>query len=307
MKRPDLSELQAFVAVADERSFTRAAIQLGLSPSALSHAMKSLELRLGVQLLARTTRSVAPTVAGERLLATLRPALRDIDAELTALGSLRDTPSGTIRITTFKHAAKTVIMPVLPDFLARHPDITVEVDVDAAPTDIVAKRFDAGIRWPDQVDRDMIAVTVGEPLEVWLAGAPAYFARHPPPRTPRELAKHRCFIYRLSSGALLPVELERDGRRVHVKAGGPFVSNDSELGLRLALDGVALTMHLSDEIEPYVASGQLVRVLEKWSPRSPGYQLYYPRRRHPTPALAALIAALRARLKPPRKRYAGSR
>lgn len=297
MKRDELNDLQAFVAIADARSFTRAATKLGMSPSALSHALKGLESRLGVQLLARTTRSVAPTVAGERLLATLRPAFREIDAELTALGTLRDVPSGTVRLTTFKHAATSVIMPVLPEFLARYPEITVEVDVDAGFTDIVAQRFDAGIRWHGQIDKDMIAVTVGPPLKLAVVGAPSYFAKNPPPRTPRDLAHHRCFTYRFASGALHALELERDGRPVHVKVTGPFIANDGELGLRAALDGIGITMFYEDEVAPHLESGRLVRVLSKWSPVSPGYQLYYPRRRHPTPALAALIAALRARLK----------
>ena len=299
MKRDELNDLQAFVAVADARSFTRAAVTLGMSPSALSHALKGLETRLGLQLLARTTRSVAPTVAGERLLATLRPAFRDIDTELTALGTLRDKPSGLVRITTFKHAATSVIMPALPDFFEAYPDVSVEVDIDAGLTDIVAARFDAGIRWPDQVDKDMIAVTVGPPLMVVAVGAPGYFAKHPPPRTPRDLANHRCFSYRLATGAIHALELERDGRTFHVKVTGPFIANDGELGLRAALDGIGITMFYEDEVAPLVDAGRLVRVLEKWSPRSPGYQLYYPRRRHPTPALAALIAALRARVSRP--------
>lgn len=297
MKRDELNDLLAFVAIADARSFTRAAATLGVSPSALSHALKGLEARLGLQLLARTTRSVAPTVAGERLLATLRPAFRDIDTELTALGTLRDRPSGTVRITTFKHAATSVIMPVLPAFLDAHPDVTVEVDIDTSLTDIVAQRFDAGIRWPDQIDRDMIAVTVGAPLKIVVVGSPAYFAKHPPPRTPRDLVDHRCFTYRMPTGALHPLELERDGRTMHVKVTGPFIANDGDLGLRAALDGIGITMFYEDEVAPHLASGRLVRVLTRWSPTSPGYQLYYPRRRHPTPALAALTAAMRARRK----------
>ena len=295
MKRHDLNDLQAFVAVADERSFTRAAAKLGISPSALSHAIKGLETRLGAEVLARTTRSVAPTVAGERLLATLRPALRDIDAELAALGTLRERPSGTVRITTFKHAASSVIMPALPAFLDEHPDVTVEVNLDNGLTDIVAQRFDAGIRWPDRIDKDMIAVTVGRPLKVVAVGSPAYFARHPPPKTPRDLLHHRCFSYRMRSGAIHPLELERNGRLVHVKTSGPFIVNDGDLGLRAAIDGIGITMFYDDEVAPHVEAGRLVRVLEKWAVSSPGYQLYYPRR-HITPALAALVAAMRARL-----------
>jgi DNA-binding transcriptional LysR family regulator len=296
MKRDELNDLQAFVAVADARSFTRAAAKLGISPSALSHAMKALEARLGLPVLARTTRSVAPTVAGERLLKALRPAFRDIAVELAALGTLRDRPSGTVRITTFKHAATSVIMPVLPTFLEEHPDITVEVNLDTGLTDIVAQRFDAGIRWPDRIDKDMIAVTVGRPLKVVAVGSPSYFAKHAPPRTPRDLVHHRCFSYRLASGGIHPLELERDGRPIHVKVNGPFIANDGELGLRAAIDGLGITMFYEDEVAPYVEAGRLVRVLEKWSPTSPGYQLYYPRR-HITPALTALIAVMRAQLK----------
>lgn len=297
MKRDELNDLQAFVAVADEKSFTRAAAKLGMSSSALSHAMKGLETRLGLQLLARTTRSVATTVAGERLLATLRPVFRDIDAELTALGTLRDKPSGTVRITAFKHAASSVIMPALPRFFEEYPEVTVEVDIDIGRTDIVAQRFDAGIRWPDQIDKDMVAVTVGRPLKVSVVGAPGYFAKHPPPKTPRDLVRHRCMNYRLGSGALFPWELERDGRTLHVKVEGPFVFNDGELGLRAAIDGLGLAMFFDDEVTPHVEAGRLVRVLTKWCPPSPGYQMYYPSRRSVTPALAALIATLRARLK----------
>jgi DNA-binding transcriptional LysR family regulator len=298
MKRDELNDLQAFVAIADEKSFTRAAAKLGMSPSALSHAMKGLETRLGLQLLARTTRSVATTVAGERLLATLHPAFRDIDAELTALGTLRDKPSGTVRITTFKHAAASVIMPVLPRFLEEHPSISVEVDIDNGLTDIVAHRYDAGIRWPDKIDKDMIAVTVGPPLKVVVVGAPSYFAKHPPPKTPRDLVHHRCFSYRVQrTGGLFPWELERDGRTLHVKVDGPFIANDGELGLRAAIDGIGLSMFYDDEVAPHVEAGRLVRVLTKWCPPSPGYQLYYPSRRHVTPALAALITMLRARVK----------
>lgn len=295
MKRTELNDLQAFVAVADAKSFTRAAAKLGMSPSALSHAMKGLETRLGLPLLARTTRSVSTTVAGERLLATLRPAFRDIDAELAALGTLRDKPSGTVRITTFKHAATSVIMPVLPRFLEEHPEISVEVNIDTGLTDIIAQRYDAGIRWPDRIDKDMIAVTVGAPLKVSVVGAPGYFAKYPPPKTPRDLVHHRCFSYRMNSGGLHGWEIERNGRTVNVKVDGPFIANDGELGLRAALDGLGLTMYYDDEVEPYVQAGRLVRVLGQWCPSSPGYQLYYPRR-HVTPALAALVAAMRARL-----------
>lgn len=297
MKRDELNDLQAFVAIADEKSFTRAAGKLGMSPSALSHAMKALEVRLGYPLLARTTRSVAPTVAGERLLATLRPAFQDIDTELTALRKLRDRPAGTVRITTFKHAAESVILPVLAPFLEEHPEVLVEVNIDEDLTDIVAGRYDAGIRWPDNIDKDMIAVTVGPPLKVVIVGAPSYFAKHPPPRTPRDLVHHRCFNYRIGrTGGLYPWELERDGRTLHVKVKGPFIANDGEVGVRAAIEGVGLAMFYDDHVAPHVEAGRLVRVLTRWCPPSPGYQLYYPSRRNVTPALSALIAAMRARL-----------
>ena len=294
MQRNDLNDLQAFATVADEKSFTRAAIKLGISPSALSHAMKALEARLGVRLLARTTRSVATTEAGERLLRTLRPAFTDIERELAALGSLRDTPSGTIRITTFKHAASSVLMPVLPAFLEAHPDVRVELTIDDGLTDIVANRYDAGIRWPDQVDRDMVAVTVGGPVRLAVVGSPDYLAKHGIPKTPRELVHHRCFNYRnLTSGRIFPWELERDGRTLQVKVDGPLISTDGELGVRAALDGIGLTIYYDDEIASHVDAGRLVRVLTKWCPPYPGYQIYYPSRRLVPPALAALVEALR--------------
>lgn len=299
MARTTFDDLQAFTAVADERSFVRAAIKLGLSASALSHAMKALETRLGVRLLARTTRSVATTDAGERLLQTLRPAFADIGRELQALGQLRGAPSGTIRITTFKHAATSVLMPVLPAFLAEHPDVRLELDLDDGLVDIVARRYDAGIRWPEMVHRDMVAVTVGRPVRLAVVGAPGYFAKHPMPRTPRDLTKHRCVNYRNpGSGRISPWEFARGGRALQTKVEGSLVVSDGELGIRAALDGLGLTMYYEDELAPHVEAGRLVRVLTAWCPPYPGYQLYYPSRRHVPPALAALVAALRKRLLP---------
>jgi len=231
-----LAELQSFVAIAEARSFTRAAHTLGVSPSALSHSMRALEARLGVSLLARTTRSVAPTQAGLRLLATLRPAFEDISNGLKAVGDLRERPSGTVRITTFRHAAKSVLMPVLPCFFAAHPEVRVEIAVDDHLVDIVAAGYDAGIRWADAVDKDMVAVTVGKPTRLAVVGSPAYFGKHPIPRKPRDLLAHRCMTYRLPSGRIYAIELERNGRIERVKAEGPLIVNDGELALRAALD-----------------------------------------------------------------------
>lgn len=295
-----MNDLQSFVTVAEEKSFTRAATKLGISPSALSHAMRTLEARLGVRLLARTTRSVSTTDAGERLLTTLRPAFEDIATGLSALGALREKPSGNVRITTCKHAASSVLMPVVPAFLDAHPDVRVEIAIDDPLTDIVATRYDAGIRWPDKIEKDMVAVTVGPPIQLAVVGSPAYFAKHPPPKTPRDLQRHRCINYRNpSTGALHSWELERDGRVTHVKVDGQLIGNDGELTLRAAVDGVGLAMYYEDEVAPLVEAGRLMRVLTKWCPPLPGYQLYYPSRRHVPPALAALIAALRKRASPP--------
>ena len=296
MRREELNDLAAFVAVADARSFTRAAAGLGLSPSALSHAMKALESRLGVRLLARTTRSVATTDAGERLLRTLRPAFDDIGAELATLANLRHRPAGTVRITTFKYAATSVLLPALPGFLSAYPDIRVEVTVDDGLTDIVESRYDAGIRFGEQVAKDMIAVRVGPDVQTVIVGAPAYFADHPPPRTPRDLARHRCILYRLATaGSLLPYELHDNGRPFQVKVDGPLVFNDGDLMRQAALAGQGLVYALEDDVADDVAAGRLIRVLARWSPKFQGCFLYYPSRRQTPPALAVLVEALRLR------------
>jgi DNA-binding transcriptional LysR family regulator len=295
MRRDELNDLAAFVAVADARSFTRAAAVLGMSPSALSHAMKALEDRLGVRLLARTTRSVAPTEAGERLLGTLRPAFGDIATGLGALASLRDKPSGLVRITTSKHAAEVVLSPVLPGFLAAYPDVRVEVTVDQGLTDIVASRYDAGLRFGENVARDMIAVRVGPEIRSVVVGAPAYFAAHPMPETPHDLATHRCINYRMpTSGNVYGWEFERDGHSLRVKVDGPLIVNDGDLSLEAALAGVGLAQLFEDVVADHVAAGRLVRVLEAWSWIAPGYYLYFTSRRQTPPALRALIDALRA-------------
>ncbi len=296
MRREELNDLAAFVAVADARSFTRAAAGLGLSPSALSHAMKALESRLGVRLLARTTRSVATTDAGERLLRTLRPAFDDIGAGLATLANLRHRPAGTVRITTFKYAATSVLLPALPGFLSAYPDIRVEVTVDDGLTDIVESRYDAGIRFGEQVAKDMIAVRVGPDVQTVIVGAPAYFADHPPPRTPRDLARHRCILYRLATaGSLLPYELHDNGRPFQVKVDGPLVFNDGDLMRQAALAGQGLVYALEDDVADDMAAGRLIRVLARWSPKFQGCFLYYPSRRQTPPALAVLVEALRLR------------
>ncbi len=295
MKGRDLDGLVAFAAVAEAKSFTRAASRLGMSPSALSHAMRGLEERLGLRLLARTTRSVTTTEAGERLLRTLRPAFGEIEAELAALGGLRDKPAGTVRITASKHAARSVVWPVLPAFLRQHPDIRVELTVDEGLTDIVAARFDAGIRFGEKVAKDMIAVRVGAPIRSVLVGSPAYFADHPAPATPQELSGHRCINYRLAtSGGLYPWEFEEDGRSFEVRVEGPLVFNDVDLILAAALAGQGIAALFEDQVARHAAEGRLVRILEAWCWTAPGYFLYHPGRRQTPPALAALIAALLA-------------
>ncbi|NPD65692.1 LysR family transcriptional regulator [Lichenicola cladoniae] len=296
MKRDDLNDLAALVAVADAASFTLAAARLGMSPSALSHAIKGLEARLGVRLLARTTRSVAPTAAGDRLLATLRPALASIDSELTALSGLRDKPAGTVRISTFRQAADTAVWPMLPAFLEANPNIIVEMTIDDALIDIVADRYDAGIRFGELVDKDMIAVRVGPDIVSAVVGSPSYLARNKPPRVPQDLSQHRCIGYRNStSGGLYPWEFEKGGRALQVRVDGPLILNDSRFILAAALAGVGLAYAFEADVVDNLAAGHLVRVLKDWSWTAPGYHLYYPKQRHASPALMAFVDAIRFR------------
>ena len=296
MRRDDLNDLAALVAVADAASFTLAAARLGMSPSALSHAIKALEARLGVRLLARTTRSVAPTAAGDRLLATLRPALADIDSELTALSGLRDKPAGTVRISTFRQAAETAVWPMLPAFLKAHPDIIVEMTIDDALVDIVADRYDAGIRFGELVDKDMVAVRVGPDIASAVVASPSYLARKKRPRVPQDLSQHQCIGYRnRTSGGLYPWEFEKGGRSLQVRVDGPLILNDSRFILAAALAGVGLAYAFEADVADYLAAGHLVRVLKDWSWTAPGYHLYYPKQRHASPALLALVDAMRFR------------
>jgi DNA-binding transcriptional LysR family regulator len=296
MRREELADLNAFVAVAEERSFTRAAAKLGTSQSALSFTVRRLEERLGVRLLSRTTRSVAPTEAGERLLGTLGPALDKIGAELTALSELREKPAGTVRITAGEHAALTVLWPALSKLLPLYPDIEVELNIDQGLTDIVADRYDAGVRFGEQVARDMVAVRIGPDVRMAVVGAPAYFARRPKPRKPQDLTAHACINLRLPTyGGLYAWEFEKRGRELKVRVEGQWVFNSLGLRLEAALAGFGLTYVPDDVVQTHLADGRLVRVLADWCPPFAGYHLYYPSRRQPTPAFALVVEALRYR------------
>jgi DNA-binding transcriptional LysR family regulator len=297
LARENLHDLSAFVAVAQAHSFTKAAARLGISPSALSHAMRGLEERLGVRLLARTTRSVAPTEAGERLLAVVLPHLQGIESELSALNLLRDVPAGTIRLTASEHAAYTVIYPVLARLAADYPEIKIEVNVDnMLVADLVAGRFDAGIRLGEQVERDMVAVRIAPDVRMAIVGTPAYFERHPRPETPQDLTQHECIGIRLPThGGLLPWEFDKDGRSITVRVKGQLIFNTNSLALRAVLDGLGLGYCLDDMAAEAIADGRLIRVLEDWCEPFPGYHIYYPSRRQLSPALRLLIDALRFR------------
>jgi DNA-binding transcriptional LysR family regulator len=296
MARENFNDLLAFITVAREGSFTRAAAQLGVSQSALSHTVRGLEARLGLRLLTRTTRSVSPTEAGERLLMSVAPRFDEIETELAALSELRDKPAGTIRITTAEHAADTIIWPKLERLLPDYPDIKVEVSVDYGLTDIVAERFDAGVRLGDQVAKDMIAVRIAPDMRVAVVGSPSYFARRPPPTTPHQLTMHDCINLRLPTyGGLLVWEFEKDGHALNVRVEGQLVFNSSTPRLRAALAGFGLALLPEDMVQPHVAAGRLVRVLDDWCPTFPGYHIYYPSRRQSSPAFALVVDALRYR------------
>lgn len=297
MSRENLADLQAFVTVAEARSFTRAAARLGLSRSALSHAMSALEARLGVRLLTRTTRSVSVTEAGARLLAVLSPRLEEIDEELTQLTSLRDKPSGTVRITAHDHAVRSILWPRLAPLLRAYPDVQVEISVDYGLTDIAAQRFDAGVRNGDLVNKDMIAVRIAPDMRMAVAGSPAYFQDLAMPQVPRDLTGHRCINLRLPThGGLYSWEFEKDGDQVQVRVQGQTIFNSTPLMLDAALDGLGLCYVPLDLLTPHIDTGRLVPVLQDWWPQFPGYHLYYASRRQMTPALALVIDALRYRI-----------
>ncbi|MEE9952799.1 LysR family transcriptional regulator [Enterobacter cloacae] len=294
MLKDNFNDLLSFMVVARERSFTRAAAQLGVSQSALSHAMRNLEARLEVRLLTRTTRSVAPTEAGEQLFMRLSPHLLEIEQELTALRDTRNKPAGNIRLTAGEHAMSAVLWPVLKSFMAQYPDINVEVTVDNGLTDIVDGRFDAGVRLGEQVAKDMIAVRIAPDMRMAVVGSADYLHRFGVPETPEQLEQHRCMNMRLPThGGLYAWEFEQDGREIRVRVDGQLILNSLPQRIDAAVNGLGLAYVPEDAILDALAEGRLVRVLEDWCPVFTGYHLYYPSRRQHTTAFALLIEALR--------------
>jgi len=296
MRREELVDLNAFLIVAEERSFTRAAAKLSTSQSSLSHTIRRLETRLGVRLLTRTTRNVAPTEAGERLLNTLRPALETIGAQLDSLSELRDKPAGLIRITTSEHAANTVLWPALEKLLPAYPDINVELSIDSGLADIVGERFDAGIRLGEAIAKDMVAVRVGPDIRMAVVGSPAYFKTRSIPRAPHDLADHQCINLRfLSGGGLYAWELEKRKREIKVRVGGQLIINNVNMIIRAAVAGLGLCYVMEDHVQAHLAKGSLIRVLEDWCQPFAGYHLYYPSQRQPSAAFSLIVDALRYR------------
>lgn len=294
MARETMNDLAAFLAVAREQSFTRAAASLNVSTSALSHAMRRLEEQVGIRLLNRTTRKVSPTEAGDRLVNKLRPALEMIEAELSSLRELRDRPSGMIRITTSKHAATTVLWPKLTTLLHDYPDVRVELSFDSGFSDLVSERFDAGVRLGEAIAKDMIAVKIGPDLRMAVVGAPTYFESRSIPQSPDELAEHQCINQRkISSASLYQWELEKDGREFRVRVDGQLVFDDDDAVLQAALDGFGLAFVMESYVTPAVANGSLVRVLDDWCQPFAGYHLYYPSRRQPSAAFKLVAEALK--------------
>jgi len=296
MLRENLNDVLGFLAVARERNFTRAAAKLGVSQSALSHAIRGLEARLGVRLLARTTRSVAPTAAGEQLLQTIGPRFDEIETKLAGLSELRDKPAGTIRITAGEHAAESLLWPALEKLLPAYPEIKVELVTDYGLTDIVAERYDAGVRLGEQVAKDMIAVRIGPDFRMAVVGSPSYFAIRPKPNRPQDLTEHNCINIRLPTrGGIYAWEFEKRGRALKVRVDGQLVFNNIAMRLNAVRAGLGLAYMPEDRVKADVAHGQLVRVLDDWCAPFPGYHLYYPSRRQPAQAFALLVEALRYR------------
>ncbi|QHM74484.1 HTH-type transcriptional regulator PgrR [Mixta theicola] len=292
----NFNDLAAFALVASEHSFTRAAAKMGVSQSALSQTIRQLEARLGLRLLDRTTRSVSPTQAGEQLLKTLAPRLEEIENALSSLKALREKPAGTVRINAGEHSAATLLEPRLRKVIAENPDIRIEIAADYGLMDIVAQRFDAGVRLGEQVARDMIAVRIGPDIRMAVVGAPDYFRRFAPPQTPHDLTAHNCINMRLPThGGLLPWEFSKDGRDLNVRVTGQLIFNNLALRLNAALAGSGLACLPEDSVREAVARGELIAVLQAWCPYMSGYHLYYPDRRHPSPAFARVIEALRWR------------
>jgi len=294
MARRNLNDLLAFVTVAREGSFTRAAATLGVTQSALSQAIRGLEERLRIRLLTRTTRSVAPTAAGERLAHAIGHRFDEIEAELDALTELRDKPAGTVRITCGDNVLRTVLLPKLTPLLREYPDITLEFDMSYGFRDIVADRFDAGVRLGNTIDKDMIALPIGPPVRMAVVASPTYFEAHPKPRTPQDLTAHRCINQRMpSSGGLYVWDFARRGKQVNVRVDGPLIFNTAPPQVDAALAGLGLVLLPEDELASHLSDGSLVRVLEDWCPPFAGYHLYYPSRRQPSPAFSLVVKALR--------------
>jgi DNA-binding transcriptional LysR family regulator len=294
--RENFNDVIAFLAVARERSFTKAAAQLGVSQSALSHTIRALEERLGLRLLSRTTRSVAATEAGERLLQSVGPRFDEIDAELSALSALREKPAGTIRITAGEHAAQAILWPTLAKLLPRYPDIKVELIIDYGFADIVAERYDAGVRIGEQVAKDMIAVRIGPDFRMVVVGAPAYIERRGRPKQPQDLTTHDCINIRLPTrGGIYVWEFEKRSRPLKVRVDGQLVFNSIGLRMNAVLAGLGLAYLPEDQVARELASGKLIQVLDDWCAPFPGYHLYYPSRRQVAPAFALLVDALRYR------------
>lgn len=296
MQRENISDLLVFLAVARERSFTRAASKLGVSQSALSHTMRLLETRLGVRLLTRTTRAVSPTEAGERLIASIGPHFEEIEAQIDALSELREKPAGTIRITASDYAINYVLWPKLRAFLPKYPDIKVELMLDNGLSDIVTERYDAGVRMGEQLAKDMISARIGPDFRFAVVGSKAYFKKNPEPKHPQDLMGHTCINDRMpTSGGLWAWEFEEKGREIKIRVDGQLIFNNIYNVLEAALDGFGLA-YVPEEIAlPHLAKGRLKRVLEKWSPYWEGFYLYYPSRRQSSPAFIALLEALRHR------------
>ncbi|WP_321901934.1 LysR family transcriptional regulator [Paraburkholderia tropica] len=294
MARSDLADITAFLAVAREGSFTKAAAQLGVSQSALSQTVRNLEARLGLRLLARTTRNVSPTEAGERLIQSVGPRLDEVEAELAALTALREKPAGIVRIAAGEHAAESLLWPAIEKLLPAYPDITIELVIDNGLTDIVEQRLDAGVRLGEQVARDMVAVRIGPDIRMAVVGTPAYFARHPKPKTPQDLIAHNCVNIRMpTAGSLYAWEFEKAGRALKVRVEGRLIFNTATLAVRAALAGAGLACVPEARVLAHIERGELLRVLSDWCAPFPGFYLYYPSRRQPTPAFTVVADALR--------------
>lgn len=292
--RQNYSDIQAFIAVAREKSFTKAAANLSVSQSALSHTVRNLESRLGIRLLTRTTRSVSTTEAGQRLVDMLVPRFEEIDAEIAALGELRDKPAGTVRLSASDHAVDTILWPKLTPIMQNNPDIIIEFNIDYGLTDIVKQRIDAGVRFGRKLEKDMIAVRIGPDLSRAVVASPKYFANKNKPLTPQELVNHHCINMRLPSyGGLFAWRFQKDGNEITVNVNGHIIVNTMPNVMRSALEGHGLAYLPEDCVEPYLQSGELIQVLQDWCPKLPGYHLYYPDRRNPSPAFRMVVDALK--------------